>query len=120
MFTDQFKHEINSYLKRQGDRLLETQRGIAQATYRTRTGQLMNSLSGGVTVSDCKVDIPYPVHIRFLDMKKTRTGKKKKRYFPIYNKYVYGYLKSDIWRMLNAAIPKQMIRIIEGIIKTVK
>lgn len=74
MFTDQFKREINSYLKRQGDRLLETQRGIAQATYRSRSGQLMNSLSGGVTVSDCKVDIPYPVHIRFLDMKKTRTG----------------------------------------------
>ena len=120
MFTDQFTHEINSYLKHQGDRLLETQRGIAQATYRTRTGQLMNSLSGGVTVSDCKVDIPYPVHIRFLDMKKTRTGKKKKRYFPIYNKYVYGYLKSDIWRILNALIPKQMIRIIEDTIKTVK
>ena len=34
----------------------------------------MNSLSGGVTGSDCKVDIPYPVHIRFLDMKKIRTG----------------------------------------------
>ena len=120
MFTDQFKHEVNNYLKRQGDRLLETQCGIAQATYRSRSGQLMNSLSGGVTVSDCKVDIPYPVHIRFLDMKKTRTGKRKKRYFPIYNKYVYGYLKSDIWRMLNAFIPKQMIRIIEGSIKSVK
>ena len=78
MFTDQFKHEINSYLKHQGELLLQTQRGIAQATYRTRSGQLMSSLNGGATVSDCKVDIPYPMHIRFLDMKKTRSGKKKK------------------------------------------
>lgn len=120
MFTDQFKHEVNSYLKSQGDRLLETQRGIAQATYRTRSGHLMDLLNSSVTVSDCKVNIPYPIHIRFLDMKKTRAGKRKKRYFPIYNKYVYGYLKSDIWRMLNAFIPKQMIKAIEGTIKTIK
>ncbi len=33
---------------------------------------------------------------------------------------INGYLKSDIWRMLNAAIPKQMIKIIEETIKSVK
>ena len=63
---------------------------------------------------------PSPIHIRFLDLKKTRSGKKKRNYTPIYNRYVYGYLKSDIWRMLMAALPKQMIRTIEDNIKTLK
>lgn len=123
MYTDQFKHEINSYLKSQGDKLLARQRAVAEATYQSRTGRLSAALSAEAEVSDAKVDIPYPVHIRFLDLKKTsRKGerKKKKRYNPIYNKYVYGYLKSDIWRMLNAALPKQMIKTMEQTFKTVK
>ena len=40
-------------------------------------------------------------------------GKKKKRYAPIYNKYVCGYLKADVHRTLNRLVPKIMINAIE-------
>lgn len=46
-------------------------------------------------------------------MKKGRKGKKKKRYAPIYNKYVYGYLKADVHRKLNRLVPSIMINAIE-------
>ena len=45
-------------------------------------------------------------------MKKGRLGKKKKRYAPIYNKYVYGYLKSSVLRKLNRLVPEIMINAI--------
>ena len=118
MLSDEFKHEVNSYMERQSDKLLTHQASIARDTYSTRTGSLARALASKGEVRDMKVSVPYPKHIRFLDMKKTRTGKKKRRYEPIYNKYVYGYLKSDIYRMMMAAIPKQMIKIIEMDIKT--
>ena len=120
MIMDEFRHEVNGYMQRQADRLLAHQASIASASYNSRTGSLARALASKATVQDATVSIPYPVHIRFLDMKKTRTGKKKRAYAPIYNRYVYGYLKSDIWKMLMAAIPKQMIKAVEGTIKTVK
>ena len=120
MITDQFKHEVGSYMQRQADKLLAHQASIASASYNTRTGSLARALASRATVKDATVSVPYPVHIRFLDLKKTRSGKKKRHYTPIYNKYVYGYLKSDIWRMLMAALPKQMIRTIEETVKSVK
>lgn len=120
MIMDEFRHEVNGNMHRQADRLLAHQASIASASYNSRTGSLARALASKATVQDAIVSIPYPVHIRFLDMKKTRTGKKKRAYAPIYNRYVYGYLKSDIWKMLMAAIPKQMIKAVEGTIKTVK
>ena len=42
--------------------------------------------------------------------KLAKAGKKKKRYAAIYNKQVYGHLKSGVWKFLMAALPKQMIR----------
>ena len=112
MLSDEFKHDVNSYMQRQADKLLAHQASIARNTYSTRTGSLARALASK------GVSLPYPKHIRFLDMKKTKSGKKKRRYEPIYNKYVYGYLKSDIYKMMMAAIPKQMIKIIEMDIKT--
>ena len=120
MIMDEFRHEVNGYMQRQADRLLAHQASIASASYNSRTGSLARALASKATVQDATVSIPYPVHIRFLDMKKTRTGKKKRAYAPIYNRYVYGYLKSDIWKMLMAAIPKQMIKAVEATIKTLK
>lgn len=51
-------------------------------------------------------------------MKKSRKGKKKKRYAAIYNKQVYGHLKSGVWKFLMAALPKQMIRTMEDTIES--
>lgn len=128
MFTDQFKHELNSYMKSQGERLLATQRTIASTAFNVKSGALMRALSSHPTIenvaSGVGVDISYPKYIRLLDLKKVKlkNGKyrKKKRYEPIYNKYVHGYLKSDVWRTLNKLIPKHMVRIMEDTFKTVK
>ena len=120
MIADSFKHQINRFLASQGSALLAHQKAIADATYGTRTGSLARALSGQPEVSDLKVSLPYPKHIRFLDMKKSRSGKKKKRYAAIYNKQVYGHLKSGVWKFLMAALPKQMIRTIEDTFHTIK
>lgn len=129
MFTDQFTHELGSYMNSQGEKLLARQRSVASSTYNTKTGNLMSALSASpVQTSDTRavgVEVSYPIYIRFLDMKKVWSKKKqklvkKKRYAPIYNKYVYGYLKSDIFKKLNEFIPRVMIRAIESNIKEAK
>lgn len=112
MISQQYKHELNSLLQNQASALLSHQKGIADAYYKPRTGQLSKALSGRPEVSDLKVSLPYPKHIRFLDLKKGRGGKKKKRYAAIYNRYVYGYLKAPIYRVLMASIPKEMVKVI--------
>ena len=118
MITDQYKHELNTLLTNQASTLLAHQKGIAAATFKTRTGTLAQALSGQPQVTDMQVSIPYPKHIRFLDLKKTKLGKRKKRYAAIYNRYVYGYLKSPIYRVLMASLPKQMIKTMEETFKT--
>ena len=109
MFSSQFKHDLTNFMTAQGSALLNHQRAIADAYYKTRTGTLSRALGGQPEVQQMKVSIPYPKHIRFLDMKKGRKGKKKKRYAPIYNKYVCGYLVADVRRTLNRMIPDIMI-----------
>ena len=122
MLTDQFKHEINSYMKRQGDKLLAKQHEVARNTYSKRSGRLLAALGREAAVGDCRLDLPYPVHIRFLDMKRISRGRKRNKsvYAPIYNKYVYGYVVSPVRRMLMAYIPKQMVRIIESNIEDIR
>lgn len=120
MITNQYKHELNSLLKNQATALLAHQKAIADSFYNKRTGSLAQALSGAPEVEDMKVSIPYPKHIRFLDMKKTKLGKRKKRYAAIYNRYAYGYLKSPIWKVLMASLPKQIIKTIEDNIVTIK
>ena len=53
-------------------------------------------------------------------MKKTRLGKRKKKYAAIYNRYVYGYLKSPVYRLLMASLPDQIIKTIEDTVTTIK
>ena len=129
MFTDQFKHDINAFLQGQGDRLLARQKSVFDATYQPRSGSLARALSDKpavrVTDSSFSIEVEYPLHIRFLDMKKRWSKKKermvrKKKYAPIYNKYVYGYLKSGIQNRLNEFISRVMIRAIEDNFKSVK
>ena len=110
MFADEFKHEVGRYLENQTEKLFVRQReAAAEAPYYRRTGRLKDALWNRPSASGTKIEITYPLHIRFLDMKKGRKGKRKKRYAPIYNKYVYGYLVADIRRTLNRMIPDIMI-----------
>lgn len=120
MLADNYKHQLGSFLNKQGTALLARQRAISEAYYGTRTSSLARALSGTPTVTDLKVSVPYPKHIRFLDMKKTRLGKRKKKYAAIYNRYVYGYLKSPVYRLLMASLPDQIIKTIEDTVTTIK
>lgn len=43
-------------------------------------------------------------------IKAVAKGKKKSVYAPIYNRYVYGYLKSAIWKKLKRAVPAHLIQ----------
>lgn len=113
MFADEFKHEVGTFLQDQAAKLLTHQGEIASATYKERTGRLTESLNHLPYPSGGKIEVKYPKHIRFLDMKKGRNGKRKKRYAPIYNKYVYGYLKAEVYRKLNRLVPNVMINTIE-------
>lgn len=114
MFADEFKHEVGRYLESQTEKLFVRQReAAADAPYYRRTGRLRDALWNLPTAQGTKITINYPLHIRFLDMKKSRKGKKRRRYAPIYNKYVYGYLKADVHRKLNRLVPSIMINAIE-------
>lgn len=131
MFTEEFTQEINSFLGRQAKQLLDKQSAVFHAVYTERSGTLARSLSsaagqtgslvgGTMANGSFQVSVPYPKHIRFLDMKKGSGGKRKSKYAPIYNKYVYGYLKSAVYKKLTRVIPVFMIRTIEGTITSVK
>lgn len=104
MLTENYIHTLNGLLMEQGEQLLATQKMIGSVYYVNRTGRLLDSLGQKPTVNNMQMTIRYPLHIRFLDMKKGRSGKKKKNYEPIYNKYVYGYLYGGIYRRLKAAL----------------
>lgn len=58
----------------------------------TRTSELLSALGQTPTVSDMRLSIRYPLHIRFPDLRRGHGGRCKKYYEPIYNKYVAGYL----------------------------
>jgi len=119
MLTDELKYEIGDALKSQATNLLSAQSALASSTFTQRTGTLTQSLQGSPTVSGLSVQLDYPKYIRFLDMKKSRTGKKKKVYAPIYNRQVYGFLVLDIRRRLNAIIPKGLVKTIQDTFKEV-
>lgn len=117
MFTEQFTHSVGSLLQRQGDRLLNRQKTIATVYYSEKSGKLRSSLSERTTPSGLSVEITYPLHIRFLDLKKGKGGKKKKGYEPIYNKYVYGYLYSGIYKALVNGLSGKITAIVTDSIK---
>lgn len=109
--NDGLRNEIGIFLEAQTKDMLSAQLGISRSVYSERTGTLNRALSSkDYTVSGMTVDIRYPKHIRFLDMKKSASGRKKLRYSPIYNRYVYGYLKSAIWKKLKRAVPAHLIQ----------
>lgn len=114
MFADEFKHEVGRYLESQTEKLFVRQReAAAEAPYYRRTGRLKDALWNLPTANGTKIEITYPLHIRFLDMKKGRKGKRKKRYAPIYNKYVYGYLSAGVRRTLNRIVRENLFHSIE-------
>ena len=78
MFEDEFKHEVGRYLESQTEKLfVRLREAAAEAPYYRRTGRLNDALWNLPTAQGTKIEITYPLHIRFLDMKKSRSGKKR-------------------------------------------
>jgi hypothetical protein len=109
----QFAAEI---LSDTGGRLLKQQSDIADI-YLSRSGWLAEKLLSGIyqvnkTGDGANMVINYPDYIRFLDLKKSRRGRLKKVYHPIYNRplygFVYGYAFARLRVVLNSTIRDAM------------
>lgn len=111
MFTDDFTHQIGSVLQKQSSGLFAQQREVAASTFRQRSGRLTASLQGTPSIVGTAVHLEYPKYIRFLDMKKSRLGRRKVS-GRIYNRPVYGFMVSGVRRWLIAAGQQTVIRMI--------
>lgn len=87
-------------------RLLSSQAQILRIDYNERTGNIMSALqsipfdiyqNGG----NPSLTIDYPTTLRFLDLKKTATGKRKKLYSAIYNRPLFGHIYGHGYSLSN-------------------
>jgi len=106
--TISFAQFATEVLADTGDRLLKQQSDIADI-YLRRTGWLAEKLASGIyavipTADGANMIISYPKYIRFLDLKKTRSGRLKKVYYPIYNIPLYGFVYGYAFKRLRAAL----------------
>ena len=79
------------------EKLLHEQSGILETYFNRKSGILARHLASRPfhvkkSSSGVRLVIDYMSQIRFMDMKKTAFGKRKKIYHPIYNKPVYGFI----------------------------
>lgn len=96
--------------------LLNRQSAIADIDYNRRkaphladelTPALVDITSGE---NDVQIQINYPSTIRFLDLKKSKSGKKKKVYTPIYNRLLFGHVYGSgysLSNVINVAMHKE-------------
>lgn len=107
-----------------GKELTEIQDRILNRVYVRHTGELSALLASNPTnvqntADSATMRIRYMAQIRFLDLKRTATGKRKKRYRPIYNKYVFGFLmgytynhlREGLTRVANQSLPSVYINV---------
>jgi hypothetical protein len=84
--------------------MLQEQYKEAAGFFQTRSGRLLANLSGKpwrTTAGDNpSMTIDFVRHIRFLDLKKTARGKKKKVYRRIYNRFFHGYIYGYAYKRL--------------------
>ena len=78
-----------------------------------------------ISASSNQVDIllDYPATIRFLDLKKTKTGAKKRRYTAIYNRPLFGLLYGrgySLSSMVNLALQKEYQQYLSNLQETMK
>lgn len=115
---------IASVFREAGKQLTQTQDMVLNQAYVRHTGDLSALLSSNPTIVQNTSDsatmrIRYLAQIRFMDLKKTAKGKKKKRYQPIYNKYVFGFLmgytynhlRQGLTRVANQSLPTITVNI---------
>jgi len=110
MLTEDYIKQLNDVMLDQAVKMLRAQKIVATAYFVQRTGQLLESTSQNPSVANMHLSIDYPLHIRFLDLKKTKSGHKKRVYEPIYNKYIYGYLYAGIYNRIKPALSGEIRR----------
>ena len=103
MFTEKFTHQINSLIQYKAEDLLENQR-IASAVYDRRSGDMVSAFKQAINVKDMSLTLKYPLHVRFLDMKKYAKKNRKTRKQPLYNKLVYGTLYIGLYKKLSSGL----------------
>lgn len=101
MMTEQY---IKAVAEGKARDMLQKQAEIASRHYNGGTGRLLASLHKNPVMQGGKMRIEYPLYIRFLDLSRSRSGKRKKGYHPIYNRYTYGYLFTGIYVRLMAGL----------------
>jgi hypothetical protein len=108
---------IAQVLQYAAPRILSEQAARVETYYNERTGHIVDSLMnqafrvqnhrGGATLN-----FDYLIDLRFLDMKYTASGRRKKLYGPVYNKplwgYVYGYVFGTLKYGLSEAVQKEI------------
>lgn len=88
--------------------LLQRQAAIASMDYNHRRSPHLSDLLTGLqaqvdrTDDEVQIQLNYPTTIRFLDLKKTKYGKKKRVYSPIYNRPLFGHLYGRGYSLSNA------------------
>ena len=102
--------------------LLRRQAAIADRYYRRRNAPHLADVLLRSDLYEIKSDadsvrleIDYPNTIRFLDLKKTRKGKKKRYYTPIYNRPLFGHVYGrgySLSAVVNLAIRQEFDRYI--------
>jgi len=98
-----------------GRLLFEEQKGILDTYFNRHTGILSRFLAQkhhhiSKSSDGIRMDIDYMKQIRFMDLKRTASGRKKKIYEPIYNKPLYGYLLGYAYKRLRLGLSTYLRR----------
>ncbi len=112
MITEKY---IKGVVEGKAKDLLKHQTLVFKQVYKSRSGQLKAALSQTPVMQGKKLTLHYPLHIRFLDLLKTKNGKRKKHYAPIYNKYTHGYLFTGIYVRLRQGISSSVKQILNQV-----
>lgn len=93
--------------------LFKEQAETAEVYLNERTGGLLKHLrSAPFTIlqsnGQVALELEYILQIRFLDLKKTKKGKKKRNYTPIYNKLVWGFIFGNLYPQLKYGFTEQV------------
>ena len=124
MLFEQFTAQV---LQNAAPKIMSEQADRVELYYNPRTNHIVDSLrentfrvlnSGG----GASLEFGYLIDLRFLDLKLTASGKKKKLYGPVYNRplwgYVYGYIFGTLRYGLTQAVQTQIFDQIRESYKT--
>ena len=117
--------QVGDILTDTGIRLTREQAAIAETYYNRRSGFLSSRLKSkpfivSASGTGANLIINYPLYIRFLDMSKAGSGKRKKVYFPIYNRPLWGYIYGYAYKLLRLGLSNNIRDRIFGAEKKIK